>query len=838
MPPVTDWATAAGYDAYLPAQTILAQISAAVVVTDRQGNLLYANPFAAALFGFPAKGKLLGRPVLSLAFSGADAGKAAELAKQVLRGRGGDGTFAVLRADGSRVFVRAQAMPLRHPSGSIDGIVILAREASRRSSRRERDRVSLLERIGEQLAGSLEFGTTLRHVAEILVPQFADHCIIDLFQGDKLIRQSQMNAGGWVPPPGSWARVGEPIKYPDGHFCQQAMTRLEAVLLENLDEVQTPRAPSSPSLAAAQDIGLRSVVAAPLIARGELLGVMSLALSGLTKRHEQYYDADDREFLGAVASRVAVAIDNALLFEEERRTALAFQTSLLPQQLPQLDGLEVACRYVPAKPLVTHGQGIQTQVGGDWYDIIPLSAGRVGIVIGDVEGRGARAAAVMGQLRAALRAFAQDDKPPAEILRKLDEWCRTLSSAKSDPGASDPPMVSCTYLVYDAWSRRLSFANAGHDAPLLIIGDEVGELEMEHKGVLLGLRGKGVPALPTYREETRYLPAGSGLVLYTDGLTDRRHRPDGTGTYSEDDARLMLHQSVRRVAHGDVELIAQAAQEAVPGDIDDDMAIVAIRTSPVDLASWDCTFPAEPIKVSEARRLAEATFRSWGMEGEQVELTCLLVSEVVTNVVLHTAASRAPAAGRLWKWPERPPRVRPAWSPGGPLSRSATKARPRRARRSPCGCAGAARRSGSRSSTTTCGCRGSAARARPTRGAAACTSSISWLPGGGPGRPGTARRSGSRCRCAPSRWADRGAAGLLALGLVGVQDEDGQDHHGHDDEPGPGGRVAHPQAAPRPGQEERHQGGDEHQQDNSGRHPGLRESGSGDRPGGCRVGHW
>ena len=190
---------------------------------------------------------------------------------------------------------------------------------------------------------------------------------------------------------------------------------------------------------------------------------MSLALSLLTDREDRHYGADDRDFLGAIASRIAIAIDNAMLFEEERRTALAFQTSLLPQAPPVLDGLEVAYKYVPAKPLETHGQGIQTQVGGDWYDIIPLSAGRVGIVIGDVEGRGARAAAIMGQLRAALRAFAQDDKPPAEILRRLDDWCRMLAPAPDSPArlAADPPIVSCTYLVYDAWSRQLSFANAG-----------------------------------------------------------------------------------------------------------------------------------------------------------------------------------------------------------------------------------------------------------------------------------------------------------------------------------------------------------------------------------------
>jgi PAS domain S-box-containing protein len=629
--------------AYLPGELVLSRAEAAVVVTDRQGNLLYANDYASRLFGFPGgAADLAGKSVLSLGFEQGDLNTAAELARQVRRGRSWDGTFGTIRDDGSRVFVRAQAVPLRSRAGRVDGIVIFAREASRRGSRRERDRIVLLERIGERLAGSLELGLTLQHVAETLVPQFADHCFIDLLAGDKLIRRAQTNAGGWTAPPGTWAENGEPIVYPPGHFCQQAMAKLEPVLVEDLNRSYYP-APSPDSLRASREVGLTSIVAAPLYARGQLLGVMSLALSGLTKREDRHYDADDRDFLGAIASRVAIAIDNALLFEEERKTALAFQTSLLPQQLPTFDGIDVAWRYVPAKPLETRGHGIQTQVGGDWYDLIPLSAGRVGIVIGDVEGRGARAAAVMGQLRAALRAFAQDDKPPGEILRKLDDWCRTLGppvpeGGSSDPAIADPPIVSCSYFVYDAWSRTLWFANAGHDAPLLIAGGTVAPLEMEHRGLLLGVRSKGVSGAPTYPEETRRLPPGSTLVLYTDGLTDRRQRADGTGHYSEAEATEMLRQAVGRVAGQPAQVIAEAAEHAVPGDIDDDMAIVVVQTSPEDLDLWERSFPAEAIRVSEARRLAQATFERWGMGTEQVELACLLVSEVVTNVVLHTGA--------------------------------------------------------------------------------------------------------------------------------------------------------------------------------------------------------
>jgi PAS domain S-box-containing protein len=623
---------------------ILDHAESGIVVTDRLGNLQYANAFAASLFGFPDDPRhLIGQSLVSLGFEEGDPRKADELASQVLGGRAWEGNAGILRADGTRVFVRAHAVPMRPPGGEVSGIIIMAREATRRASLREREQIKLLERIGERLSGSLEFGVTLRHVAETLVPQFADHCLIDLIHGTKLVRRAHLHSRGWMPQPGTWALVDETIEYPEGHFCQQAMARMETVIVPDLGGARSP-APSPASLATCEDVALRSVIAAPLVVRGELLGVMSLALSGLTEREEPTYGPEDAEFVSAIASRVAIAIDNAMLFEMERRTALAFQTSLLPHDPPKVDGLEVAYKYVPAKPLEFRGQGIQTQVGGDWYDIIPLSAGRVGIVIGDVEGRGARAAAIMGQLRAALRAFAQDDKPPAEILRRLDDWCRTLGPADAEAhgfAAADPPTASCTYLVYDAWSRTLSFANAGHDAPLLVTGTDVSQLEMEHKGLLLGVRSKGIGGAPAYQEETRTLPPDSTLVFYTDGLTDRRHRADGTGNYTEDEALQMLRQSVQAQAQagGSVEDIAGAAEQAVPGDIDDDMAIVVVRTSSVNLASWEGSFPAEPVQVPEARRLSQETFVRWGMELEQVDLASLLVSEVVTNVVLHAASS-------------------------------------------------------------------------------------------------------------------------------------------------------------------------------------------------------
>ncbi|MFI6790080.1 SpoIIE family protein phosphatase [Nonomuraea sp. NPDC050383] len=626
----------------LAAESVLDHVEMAVVVTDRFSNLLYWNPFAEKLFGRPGKSVAGDTSVLSLGILEKDHPLAVELAKHVLKGGVWEGTFDVRRGDGTIVYVRAQAVPLRHPSGSVTGIVITAREALR-SNEREKDRFGLLERIGERLAGSLYVEETLKRVAEMLVPQFADHCFIELMEGDRLVRRVSQHVQGWTPPPGTWKPVGAEIRYPPGHYADVAMRRQETILVEDFAVNSFP-SPSENSAKLCGEVGMTSAIVAPLCVRGETLGQMYLGLSNLTDRRSPHYDAFDRDFVGAIATRVALAIDNALLFEEERHTAESFQKHLLPRALPELDGLQIAVRYYPAAPLASHGQGIQTQVGGDWYDVIPLSAGRVGIVIGDVEGRGARAAAIMGQLRAALRAFAQDDKSPADILARLDEWTRIIATPEKDDSGADisvPPIVTCQYLVYDAWSRTLSFANAGHAPPLLLVDGECVEMDIEDVGQPLGVRAKGLHADLVYKEQTRVLPPGAALLLYTDGLVDRRPNRDGQMA-SDEETLGVLREKLAKYADAEVERVADAATVAVPGEIDDDMAILVVRSSQADLDVEERTFPAQPIMVGEARRMASEAFDAWNVPEERAELACLLVSEVVTNVVLHAATATVP----------------------------------------------------------------------------------------------------------------------------------------------------------------------------------------------------
>jgi PAS domain S-box-containing protein len=630
----------------LSTEQVFGQVEAAMLVVDHFGVLRYANHYAATLFGFPSPEHMTGGVFVKLGFDDDDSLKLDSLKRQACKGKDWEGTVSIRRPDGAKFFIRLTASPLRDEAGEITGSLIMARQAVQLGgggALRQVGQVGLLDWIGERLSTTLPLAATLDRVAETLVPQFADHCLIDLWQEKDLsrrvlVRRVLKNAWNWEPPPGSWAQPGDLPNYPKGHFCLQAMDENETLLVdEPFERKPDYPAPSEESMQASREVGITSVITAPLQARGRMLGVMTLVLSGLTVRDVRDYAPDDRDTVAGIASRIAIAIDNAMLFEEERETALAFQDSLLPRRLPVLDGIDVAHKYVPAQPLEKHGQGIQTQVGGDWYDIIPLSAGRVGIVIGDVQGRGAKAAAIMGQLRSAVRAFALDDKAPAEILQRLDEWVCAMAD---DETATDAPIVSCTYMVYDPWFGELTLANAGHWSPMLVSGGDVKQLKIE-EGLLLGVRGV-VPGLPPHHEETRDLPPGSTLVFFTDGLIDRRPREDGSGDYTNAEVFRMLGAAVKSVAEESVWRIANAAQNAVPGHIDDDMAILVVRTASENLKHWDVQFPAEAIKVSEARRMAFDMFIECGMDDEQADLACLLVSEVVTNVVRHTTPVSAP----------------------------------------------------------------------------------------------------------------------------------------------------------------------------------------------------
>ena len=209
---------------------------------------------------------------------------------------------------------------------------------------------------------------------------------------------------------------------------------------------------------------------------------------------------EDVVLLGLAADRVALAIDHARVFEREHRIAETLQRSLLPERLPPLPGLEVAARYLPAAS--------EAEVGGDWYDVIPIDFGRVGLVMGDVAGKGLAAASMVGRLRSALRAYALEGHEPRTVVRRLNElvW--------SEVG--DNEMITLVFAVVDPQAGQVAWVNAGHPPPLAV-GAE-GDVRYLNGPTSLPL---GVMPFPVYEEATTELGPGQTLLMFTDGLVER-----------------------------------------------------------------------------------------------------------------------------------------------------------------------------------------------------------------------------------------------------------------------------------------------------------------------------
>ena len=298
----------------------------------------------------------------------------------------------------------------------------------------------------------------------MVVPQLADFAIVDLLDsvlsggepgpgpltGDVALRRVAHQS---VLPgvPEAVVKPGEIDIHPESFPSARCLATGKSVLTGADDPTFIASTGHNPARAATiRTFGFHSVLSVPISARGVTLGVAVFIRS----QRPEPFEPDDVLLAEELTARAALSLDNARRYTRERATALALQRSLLPQRLPEPSAMEVASRYLPASA--------HAGVGGDWFDVIPLSGARVALVVGDVVGHGIHASATMGQLRTAVRTLADIDLPPDELLTRLDDQVSRHS---------DEAVASCLYAVYDPISRRCSLARAGHPLPVLATPD-------------------------------------------------------------------------------------------------------------------------------------------------------------------------------------------------------------------------------------------------------------------------------------------------------------------------------------------------------------------------------
>lgn len=345
----------------------------------------------------------------------------------------------------------------------------------------------------------------------------------------------------------------------------------------------------------------RSLAGVPLVVDGELLG--AVVVGRLTEK--RFSDADV-QLLQAAAERMALVIDRARLHEQTRHIAATLQRQLLPERLPRIPGVQLAARYLPGGP--------GTEVGGDWYDVVVHSDGRVGLVMGDVVGRGIGAASLMGQLRTALRAYAIEESSPAAVLERLSAAFHHFDRGQ---------MATLVLITFDPDTSRACLASAGHPPPLAIAPDGTSYFIPHERSLPLG-----VMPFASYREETVQLEPGSALMLYTDGLVEGR---SGIATG--------LDQLRDAVAGGSLEpesLCDRAIAALLPeGPGGDDVALLVLHEVPFAGQPLDLRLPADP----EALTLMRHTLGRWlhassASESEAYQLT-VACGEACANAIEH-----------------------------------------------------------------------------------------------------------------------------------------------------------------------------------------------------------
>ncbi|KUN01116.1 PAS sensor protein [Streptomyces yokosukanensis] len=512
--------------------------------------------------------------------------------------------------------------PLHAADGELSGVAMAAFDNSEQYWARRR--LALLNEATTGIGTTLDVVRTAEELVDILVPRYADFASVDLLDWVLGADEPPMMPDAGVVlhriahgstregNPGAAVRIGETYVYPPNSPPARALRESHAILgqagepefVEWLEE-RNARSPEGRPYRQ----GVHSVVAVPLRARGTTLGVAVCVRS----THPDDYGPDDAVFAEELGSRAAVSIDNARRFARERTTALALQHSLLPRGLPGQAAVEVAHRYLPC--------GSLAGIGGDWFDVIPLSGGRVGLVVGDVVGHGIQSSATMGRLRTAVRTLADVDLPPDELLTHLDDLVTHLGA--EDIGQEVAELgATCLYAVYDPVSRRLNLAAAGHPAPAVVLPGNAAESVPMSAGPPLGVGG-----LPFEATEL-VLPEGSVVALYTDGLIEDRGR-DLDGATEE------LRRALGAPAASLDALCDGVLKAVLPDQHSDDVALLLVRTRALGadrVATWDV--PPDPAEVAAFRQAAGEQLAAWGLD-EAAFVTELVVSELVTNAIRY-----------------------------------------------------------------------------------------------------------------------------------------------------------------------------------------------------------
>ena len=476
---------------------IIGSLSDPVTIRNREKGIVYANAAALAHLGLSSIDELhattseeIWSEYLVLGEDGRELTLDAIPSVRILAGETPEPLLlrTINRASGEERWNLLKASPLAGDAGAVEATITVIEDVTERK-RAERD-AAFLARASEVLASSLDYERTLRNVAELAVPDIADWCAVDLFENGErrpvaiahvdpaqIARARELR--NYEPGPlnpdqglGLVLRTGEPVVYPDIP-----------------DELLSRSAVDEHHLELLRSVGMRSVVIVPMRIGTDTLGAMTL----VSAESRRVLTPADVAMAEQIAARAAVAIENARLYSERSRIAHTLQQSLVPEQLPEIPGFELAGAYVPAVA--------GTEVGGDFYDAWEVQGGWM-VVIGDVTGKGVEAAALTAVVRYTMRALSEFVTGPAELLARVDGG---LKKRGLSPG--------CTALCLRIVGNRVTIAAGGHPLPLCASADGVHTLG-EH-GPLLGALDD-----VEWTEHTVTLEPGATLVLYTDGVTD------------------------------------------------------------------------------------------------------------------------------------------------------------------------------------------------------------------------------------------------------------------------------------------------------------------------------